>query len=172
VRLCGLYVLCDGGYHKWRIMQCPNKYATAEFEAKWTKRIESVRKDVECTFGILKRRFRILKVPMPYRTKEDVDNIMFTCCVLHNILLDHDAWEWTVRDDTDDVGLPSGDNGVAGRPDVTDFSYMSGPDNNIPVEECESEGSWLTLRAALITHFKYAKLNGLLRWVMYKKRNE
>lgn len=109
---------------------------------------------------------------MPYRTKEDVDNIMFTCCVLHNILLDHDDCEWTVRDDTDDVGLPSGDNGVAGRPDVTDFSYMSGPDNNIPVEECESEGSWSTLRAALITHFKYAKLNGLLRWVMYKKRNE
>lgn len=57
--------------------------------ARWSKRIESVRKDVECTFGILKRRFRILKVPMPYTSKEQVENIMFTCCVLHNILLGH-----------------------------------------------------------------------------------
>jgi hypothetical protein len=141
VRISGLYALCDGGYHKWRVLQCPNKYATAEFEARWSKRIESVRKDVECTFGILKRRFRTLKVPMQYWAKEDVDNIMFTCCVLHNILLEHDAWEWTVQDDTDDVELPSFGKGVAGRSDVTDFSYMSGPDNNIPVEECETEGS-------------------------------
>ena len=82
------------------------------------------------------------------------------------------AWEWTVKDDTDDVGLPSGENGVAGRPDITDFSYMSGPDNNIPVEECDSEGAWATLRALLITHYKYATLNHLIRWVTYKKPNE
>ncbi len=71
-------------------MQCPKKNATAVFEARWSKRIESVRKDVGCTFGILKSRFRILKVPMQYWAKEDRDNIMFTCCVLHNILLDHE----------------------------------------------------------------------------------
>jgi hypothetical protein len=28
--------------------------------------MESVRKDVECTFGILKCRFRILRNPIPY----------------------------------------------------------------------------------------------------------
>ena len=109
---------------------------------------------------------------MQYWAKEDVDNIMFTCCVLHNILLEHDAWEWTVQDDTDDVELPSFGKGVAGHSDVTDFSYMSGPDNNIPVEECETEGSWSTLRALLITHYKYAKLNNLIRWVTYTKPNE
>ena len=172
MRICGLYLLCDGGYQKWRIIQCPNKYATAEFEARWSKRIESVGKDVECTFGMLKRRFCILnlKLPMLYWAREDVDNTMFACCVLHIILLDHDAWEWTVRDDTDEVGLPSGDNGVAGRPDITDFSYMSGSDNNIPVDECETEGSWSTLRAHLITHYKYAKLNHRIRCVTYKRK--
>ena len=25
----GLYFICDGGYHKWRCMQCPFKYATS-----------------------------------------------------------------------------------------------------------------------------------------------
>ncbi len=67
----------------------------------------------------------MFKVPMQYWAKEDKDNIMFTCCVLHNILLDHESREWIVTDDTDDVGLPLGANSVAGRPDHTDFSYMS-----------------------------------------------
>ena len=65
--------------------------------------------------------------------------------------------------------IPGGYAYAAGRPDITDFSYMSGPDNNIPIDECESEGSWATLRALLITHYKYAKLNHLIRWVTYKK---
>jgi hypothetical protein len=78
---------------------------------------------------------------MPYFAKEHVDNIMFTCCVLHNILLDHDAREWTEQDDLDVFNLPSArDSSAAYNP--TDYSYMNGSDNNIPVDECEAEGSW------------------------------
>ncbi len=40
-----------------------------------------MRKDVECTFGILKGRWRILKA----------DYIWLTCCALHNWLLDIDG---------------------------------------------------------------------------------
>ena len=99
-----------------------------------------------------------------------VDNIMFTCCVLHNILLDHDAREWTVQDDKEDVNLPTAHNSMAGSSDPTDFSYMGGLENNIPAEECESESTWSTLRSYLITHYKYAKHNNLLRWISYKKQ--
>jgi hypothetical protein len=62
----------------------------------------------------MKRRFRVLKVPMPYFAKEHVDNIMFTCCVLHNILLDHNAREWTEEDDLDELNLPSTRDSSAG----------------------------------------------------------
>lgn len=68
----GLYLICDGGYHSWRILQCPDKCSANVDNARWSKWIESVRKDVECLFGILKGRFRILKVPMPFRTKQQV----------------------------------------------------------------------------------------------------
>ena len=44
----------------------------------------AVCKDVECTFGILKGRFRILKLLFEYEEEKDVDNVFFTCCVLHN----------------------------------------------------------------------------------------
>ncbi|CAB1100705.1 unnamed protein product [Ectocarpus sp. CCAP 1310/34] len=36
--------------------------------------------------GILKGRFRILKLRMPYHKREYIDNIFFTCCILHNML--------------------------------------------------------------------------------------
>lgn len=63
-------------------MKCPlTNAATA-----WSKRLESVRKDVECFFGVLKGRFRILKLPILYRNKDEIDNMFFCCCILHNML--------------------------------------------------------------------------------------
>jgi hypothetical protein len=53
-------------------------------------RIASARKDVECTFGIMKARFRILKVAILNAELSDVRNIFMTCCILHNMLVDHD----------------------------------------------------------------------------------
>ena len=57
---------------------------------KW---LESVRKDVECTFGILKGRFRCLKLPIFYHSKKNIDNMFFTCCILHNMLLSNNGFD-------------------------------------------------------------------------------
>lgn len=84
----GLYFICDGGYHKWRCMQCPFKYATSTEARLWSKRVESMRKDVECVFGILKTRFRCLKVPCMWHDASHVDNQMRFCCILHNQILE------------------------------------------------------------------------------------
>ena len=93
----GCYLLVDGGYHKWRCLQCPLKHSAIPKESLWSEWAESVRKDVECTFGSLKGRFRCLKVPIFYNTREVVDNMFFTCCIIHNILLTNDGldsrWE-------------------------------------------------------------------------------
>lgn len=89
----GLYLIVDGGYHKWRCMQCPMKHTSKIKEALWSKWVESVRKDVECCFGILKGRFRCLKLPIYYQSKDVIDNIFFTCCILHNILLNVDGYD-------------------------------------------------------------------------------
>ena len=44
----GLYLLCDGGYHKWRIrvIQCLNKLDSNEGPLRFSQGLESVRKDV------------------------------------------------------------------------------------------------------------------------------
>jgi hypothetical protein len=58
--------------------------------AEW---LESMRKDIECTFGgILKQRFRILTNPIRLYFEDDIDDVVRTCAVLHNILLEFDGF--------------------------------------------------------------------------------
>ncbi len=108
---------------------------------------------------------------MPYSAKEHVDNIMFTCCVLHYILLDHDALEWADQDDLDEFNVPttSRDSFASESYNPTDHRFMSGSDNNIPTDECETESAWTFLCSHIITHYNYAKYHHLLRWISYQK---
>jgi hypothetical protein len=102
----GVFLLCDGGYHKWAQLICPLKHTSRLGHTLWSCQLESVRKDIECTFGVLKVRFKVLQYPLPYMAKDwnayrgKIDNIVWTCCVLHNLLLRHDGLEflWTKAD--------------------------------------------------------------------------
>ena len=61
----GYYYIVDGGYNIWIELIAPFKHEPESCIAHiWSKQVESVRKDVECVFGILKKRFLILKHPM------------------------------------------------------------------------------------------------------------
>jgi Plant transposon protein len=50
----GAWVLVDGGYLNWSTLICPFKESISIKEQRWSRWAESMRKDVECTFGILK----------------------------------------------------------------------------------------------------------------------
>ena len=93
----GAWILCDNGYQNWSTLMAPMKDALTYKQFRWSKWLESVRKDVECTFGILKGRFRILKIGMRVQSIEATDQIWCTCCALHNLFLDKDGlcenWE-------------------------------------------------------------------------------
>ena len=91
----GLWILCDNGYHKWKFMQCPATVCDTDILHKWPSKMESMRKDVECTFGSLKKRFIILDKGLNFRSRWKCDNIVFCCMVLHNMILSHDnAMDW------------------------------------------------------------------------------
>ena len=89
----GVYLICDGGYHRWPCFVYPVKTGIPGSPAmKCAAMIESVRKDIEGVFGILKRRFHYLKVFNKMRHHINIDRAFTTCCILHNILLEEDGF--------------------------------------------------------------------------------
>ncbi|CAN0438652.1 unnamed protein product [Discosporangium mesarthrocarpum] len=50
----GAYLIVDSGNHQWRCLMYPLKSALTVAGFKWSKHLESVRKDMECFFGRLK----------------------------------------------------------------------------------------------------------------------
>lgn len=49
---------------------------------------ESVQKDVERAFGVLKQRFRVLAIRIKLWHTEAIDAIMITCIILHNMIIE------------------------------------------------------------------------------------
>ena len=47
----------------------------------------SLRKIIERVFGMLKKRFHILRLPMLVKDMAEVEDIVKVCCVLHNMCL-------------------------------------------------------------------------------------
>jgi hypothetical protein len=102
VKYRGCWLMVDNGYLKWSTTVPPFKNSLSRREIRWSEWIESLRKDVECTFGILKGRWRILKAGVRVHGVEVTDKIFKTCCALHNWLLDVDG-----LDEQWEQGVPS-----------------------------------------------------------------
>jgi len=85
-------------------------------EIRWSKWLESMRKDVECTFGIMKGRWRILKAGVRLWGVLSVDEVWLTCCALHNWLLDVDGFGgvWNGGVNISDWAGPNGDHDYDG----------------------------------------------------------
>ena len=69
----------------------PLKHTNFRNEIRFSEWIESMRKDVECAFGILKGRWRILRYGIRLWGIKSTDKVWMTCCALHNWLLEVDG---------------------------------------------------------------------------------
>ena len=185
VKRKGVYYLCDGGYHKWTCMINPMKHTSNRDDRLWSEWVESTRKDVECVFGILKGRFRFIRHGILLQSQEKVDTIFFTCCILHNLILEADGldkrWEQNVEWDRLNPQPSNSDTGfyeedgprvhsiglqelrILERVDqyrsVTDNEDFNG---NEVVEEIDEH--FESKRKLLIDHFKKAYDSGLVCW--------
>lgn len=92
-RVSGVYAIVDGGYHRWCTTMSAFRHISNKPYAEWREKMESVRKDIECVFGRVKGRFRILKMPILFQKKEQVDCMFLTCLGLHNMLHKWDGFD-------------------------------------------------------------------------------
>ena len=102
----GAWGLVDNGYHRWACTQAPDKVSLLRANERLSEWIESFRKDAECTFGILKGRWRILQTGIRLEGPQAADNVWLTCCALHNLLLEADGLSepWDESIGRNDVG--------------------------------------------------------------------
>lgn len=142
----------------------PTKHSIHPEEIEFSKRLESVRKDVECFFGIVKGRFRILKLPVMYRKQERIDNMFFTCVILHNMLHIYDGLgelekgvKWNGVDGLHDCGLLP--------PDLDVTKVGSAPS----AESVEVEDGHESLKKKLVKSFAYRQTINDIHWLQEKQ---
>ena len=87
VNYIAAWFIVDNGYLNWSCTVPPMKHALSYKFIRMSEWLESMRKDVECTFGIMKGRFIILKNGIKLQNFELTDQVWLTCCALHNMLL-------------------------------------------------------------------------------------
>ena len=141
----------------------PTKYPLNADDTDFSKHLESVRKDVECFFGILKGRFRILKLPILFRSRERIDNAFFTCCILHNMLHAFDGLD-VLEADVDWVG-PDGLHDPWTADPLTDVSTVGARGDVGSDEKVEVESMHDDLKKKLMTSFAYRSKHKYIVWL-------
>lgn len=101
IRMQGAWIIADNGYHtRWSQLMSGKMAPSSTVELFVTNVMTSWRKDVECVFGILKKRFLILKYGLRLRDIASIQSVILACAILHNMLLKFDGLhEWEVREE-------------------------------------------------------------------------
>lgn len=151
----GLHSLCDGGYHKWLHTISAVRHAPDIETKAWSNLCESTRKDVECVFGILKKRFRVLATAFLDFEAMKIDNTIKACAILHNMLLKHSGlsnigqaaqhWRNVDRQDARKFGL-----------DKLKKANLIGSQGRPVDEPTMTENGYEEKRAKLIRHYSLA----------------
>ena len=149
-------------------MQSPTNFPANDKEVRYSEWVTSIRKDVECSFGMLKKRFRCLKLPFMWKDIHTIEHVFVTCCMMHNILLDnrmslHGGWSY------DEVVPPRFRDPV--HPAVTmtandDTDYMNlvnefGGDDD---DEVEVDGTYQQWRERYIDNLYYMWVRKKHKW--------
>jgi hypothetical protein len=82
------YYLADGIYPSWPVFVKGVHVSQQEKHQFFSMKQASVRKDMECAFGLLKKRFNILAIPDRSYSQRTLDLIMRACIILHNMIID------------------------------------------------------------------------------------
>ena len=82
------YYLADKIYPEWAVFVKTVSAPQSAEDKLFSLRQESVRKDVECAFGVLQSRFNIVNRPSRLWKQADVINIMQACVILHNMIVE------------------------------------------------------------------------------------
>ena len=132
---------------------------------------------MECTFGVLKKRFKALKNALLIESKEDINTLFFAACVFHNMLHAHDGryerWgEDGSVDEADEIDEEEELQYLSYQ--ASDLQWRLGgmpkgfSENEIP-EGQTFKGNHGGLRDALVEHHEFLHKENRLKWFATSK---
>ncbi|XP_076931040.1 uncharacterized protein LOC143596048 [Bidens hawaiensis] len=83
------YYLVDDIYPEWATLVLSFTCPTDEKRQYFKKKHESARKDIERSFGVFKKRWSIIRQPARFLQMDKLRNIMYTCIILYNMILEN-----------------------------------------------------------------------------------
>ena len=114
-----------------------------------------------CFFGILKWRFRILKLAILFHDEGLISNMVKTCCVLHNIL---HTWDGLAELEPGTSWAGNGGEPEAGAADAS--AGLGGGSGGDMAEEADigDQAKCNNLREGLVINFSQAKAKEEVCW--------
>jgi hypothetical protein len=82
------YYLVDGIYPDWATLVKTIPSPISNEDKFFAERQESCRKDVECVFGALQARWKIIRHAARLWKQSDLNSIMKACIILHNMIIE------------------------------------------------------------------------------------
>ncbi|XP_057808831.1 uncharacterized protein LOC131023302 [Salvia miltiorrhiza] len=111
------YYLTDGIYPNWPVFVKSPTHHTDPKGKRFKVMQEAARKDIERAFGVLQACWAIVKGPSRIWSKEAMSDIMFTCIILHNMIIEDEgehATQW--EEDADEASSSAASQPRAGAP--------------------------------------------------------
>ncbi|XP_057784812.1 protein ALP1-like [Salvia miltiorrhiza] len=111
------YYLTDSIYPNWPVFVKSPTHPTDSKRKRFKVMQEATRKDIERAFGVLQARWAIVKGPSRLWSKEAMSDIMFTCIILHNMIIEDEgehATQW--EEDADEASSSVASQPRAGAP--------------------------------------------------------
>jgi hypothetical protein len=102
------YLLIDVIYPKWSIFVQSIHLAPDEKRAYFSVRQEAMLKDVERCFGVLQSCFAIVRNPSRHWSMEVINDIIHTCCILHNMIVEDEQNVEGLKDSIADLQVNGG----------------------------------------------------------------
>jgi hypothetical protein len=167
----GVWMAVDGGYHRWKTTIPPMKDSSDVLEQRFSKWLEAMRKDVECTFGILKSRWTILKTGIRTHDLEMVNDVWFTCCALHNMLLAVDGLDQAWENGVPSMYEEQHDEQASGQANTSSPAVFGrfaaarqGSSKPATMTGVECDRDFLSHRRRLVENFDYRYRHDLISW--------
>ncbi|CAO2141030.1 unnamed protein product [Urochloa humidicola] len=101
------YYLADGIYPEWAVFVKSISMPISEKDKLYAQEQEAKRKDIERAFGVLRRRWTVLKKPARLYDRGQLEKVVLACIILHNMIVEDEKREEDIEENLDLNETPS-----------------------------------------------------------------